>query len=658
MGSLFLFLWKVVGFVTWPFWLVHSRSRRHVKGLLAPEPGRTWIHGASAGEHVIARSLANAMTPHPWRTHMSMRTPVPGSFPAPLDLPFVFSRWLDRARPTRLILIEAELWPGWMAACRARRIPIIVVGSRPSASLQRWRKIPGLWNWLIRDVLFLPQSEIGDLKLGGATPASSLQLSRPAFIAASTRVGDEARLIHAWPHMGSNAPLLILAPRRMQRVPEVHQLTASSPLRVGLRSENVNPLEVDVLILDTMGELAGLFSSAQAAFIGGTFDAQIGGHSPAEAFRMGIPVISGPHRHANPAAWKNGWCETVAETVAPAEFAAAIQRAIVRGPGAKPKPPNIQALLQRLPTGDTPSPRLERPWLWPLVPIWGGLSRRRKNHQGTVNCPVISVGGLTAGGSGKTPAVAWLAAQFPNAWVVSRGYRRDPKGPAQRVGRPNETPQHDLGDELEMLRRRGISVVSSPDRIAGAQVAQQNGAQLIFLDDGYQNRSLARELDIVCIDQRWPRGRGRIPVGTGRSPWSALQRANWLWLHHPLPPGCPTPVYPPHPMVHARNRPIGWRIRGQDAPLSAVSGSVDVVVGIARPEGFICTLLDLGLEIRSVRILPDHGSLPEIPDGCVVTEKDAARLPSNAHIKALMMGLDIEGETSLIDAIRGLVHPC
>ena len=209
-----------------------------------------------------------------------------------------------------------------------------------------------------------------------------------------------------------------------------------------------------------------------------------------------------------------------------------------------------------------------------------------------------------------------------------------------------------------MLRRRGIPVVSSPDRIAGARLAQQHGAQLIFMDDSYQNRSLARNLDIVCIDQRWPYGRGRIPVGTGRASWNSLQKTDWIWLHHPVPSGAPVPEYPDRPTIHARNRPIGWRIHGQDEPLSAVSGPVDVVVGIARPEAFLCTLLDLGLELRSVRILPDHASLPDLPAGCVMTVKDAARLPPNANIKALIMGLDIEGETNLLNEIRGLERSC
>jgi len=101
-------------------------------------------------------------------------------------------------------------------------------------------------------------------------------------------------------------------------------------------------------------------------------------------------------------------------------------------------------------------------------------------------------------------------------------------------------------------------------------------------------------------------------------------------------------------------RPLGWRIRGKPEPLSAVQGAVDVVVGIARPEGFLCTLLDLGLELRSVRVLPDHGRIDSLLPGSVMTEKDAARLPADADICALRTELEVEGAEPLLAEIEAL----
>ena len=87
----------------------------------------TWLHGASAGEHQAARALAVGLqsAEGAFRTSSSWRTPVLGAFPAPLDLPGLPGRWLDAFRPGRLVLIEAELWPGWLWACRRRGIPVV-----------------------------------------------------------------------------------------------------------------------------------------------------------------------------------------------------------------------------------------------------------------------------------------------------------------------------------------------------------------------------------------------------------------------------------------------------------------------------------------------------------------------------------------------------
>jgi hypothetical protein len=147
---------------------------------------------------VAARALAPLIEPGAWRTATSLQTPVLGAFPAPFDLPFVVEDWLDRARPGRLVLVEAELWPGWLVGARARGIPVVVVNARLSQGTARWRAIPPLWRWLTAGVTFIGQDQTGDLKLAAELRAATFQLGRDAFIAASTRAGDEARVILAW----------------------------------------------------------------------------------------------------------------------------------------------------------------------------------------------------------------------------------------------------------------------------------------------------------------------------------------------------------------------------------------------------------------------------------------------------------------------------
>ena len=647
LGWVFWCSWRLVGLVLWPVMALRPRLRRHVWQVPHPVPGWTWIHGASRGEHRVVEALATQV-PQLWRTSSSPRTAVPGAFPAPADLPFVIGPWLDHARPGRLVLVESELWPGWLVACRRRGIPVVVVQARPSRGWDRWARLGPVWRWLMADVVVIPQEEVGDLKveapvgapsghlpLKGEDSASATSPPRAGgggpntlppntILLASSRPGDEARVLAAWSLLPAPRPPLAIAPRHLTRLPEVEALLQRRPFdrwSTGARSH-------DIVLIDTFGELAALHRSARLAIVGGTFDPTLGGHSPSEATAAGIAVVAGPHRHANPAAWS---AATVLDAPdAPEALARVLQEGLRQPPPGPPPSGAVARVVSRLPTPSPPPPRATRPLLWPLVPVVHTIGRLRPAHierPVRVSVPVISVGGLTAGGTGKTPLAGWLAAHIPGAWVVARGHRRPSKGPAVRVGHPGQPPAHALGDELEMLRRRGIPVVSAPHRLAGARAAIAQGARCIILDDGFSHRRLYRDVDIVCLDARWPRGGGPIPVGTQREPWRALQRAHVIVVFgSPIPPGLPD-----RPLVHAS---ISL------AP-TALPHTVPIALGIARPAGVLCSLIARGHTLHPVHLVPDHGTLPPLPPGCVVTEKDAARLPQNAHVHVIHATLSI-----------------
>ena len=670
-GGVFFTLYRLLGLLLTPLLVAMPRTRRHILGLPRPDPGWTWLHGASAGEHVAARALASRMHATVWRTRSSLRTPVLGAFPAPLDLPFVAARWLRQARPGRLVLIEAELWPGWLVACRRLGIPVTVVGARPGRGTARWRALGPLWRWLTAGGNFITGADTGELKRLAPLPAPQFPLPDPTFVAASTRAGDEERLLEAWRHVREPRPLLVLAPRYVRRAREITALISSQISELSMRQRTIDrlPEDAEVFLLDTIGELAGALAQARAAFIGGTFDEKIGGHSPAEAFAAGLPVVHGPHIASNAVAFAAGRSIPVPEEASPEALADAINQALrLPRQATGGDPSNTEALdrgLSRLPAPAVVAEPLERPLLRPLIPLWPLLASRHAGWSAppqTAPLPVVSVGALVAGGSGKTPIAAWLAARIPGAWVAARGYRRGGP-PGVRIAAPGEQPAAFVGDELEMMRRRGIGVVSSPDRLAAARAAAAAGATLLILDDGFQHRRLKRDLDIVCVDARHPNGGGPIPVGRRREPWSALSRADVLWIHNaperddqrPGAAGDPIPSgTPPLPRVRSRIRPRAWLRGGTRHPLSAVTGPVDVVVGIARPGGFLCTLVAMGLEIRSWRIAADHGRLGALPRGCVTTEKDAARLPPDADVWALEMALEVTGAEALVDRVRAL----
>jgi len=498
----------------------------------------------------------------------------------------------------------------------------------------------------MRDVTILSQQNLGDLKLAAPTTTAALQLPSPYFIAASTREGDERRMLRAWKTLPEPRPLLVIAPRHQKRLPSV--LSLLNDWSHSVRSRDAEPKPEDaIFVLDTLGELAGLYPHAQAAFIGGTFDERIGGHSPAEAFACGLPVARGPHTHANPEAWRAGVSFAAEE-----HLEDALSKVLQQETQAVDNEGIAMRYVAKLPKRTLPAARPARPLLGPLRPAWRFIGRRTKGWREApqrINIPVISVGSLVAGGAGKTPTVAWLANQLDGAWVVSRGYGRPGRGRDTRT-------QAALGDELEMLRRRGFGVVSAPDRIEGAREAQKQGARLILLDDGFQHRRLHRDLDIVCIDARWPDGRGQIPVGWRREPWKGLKRADWLWVNHAHPEyrGLSLPNLP---TVYARHRPTGWLHRGQHLPLQTVSGRRVAATGIARPEGFLSTLLRLGITITDWIVVADHAPLPPLPPGTLVTEKDAARMPEDADVLALQIDLEVEGAHPLLTAIRNLVSP-
>jgi len=278
---------------------------------------------------------------------------------------------------------------------------------------------------------------------------------------------------------------------------------------------------------------------------------------------------------------------------------------------------------------------------------------------------VISVGNLTVGGSGKTPAVIHLASMLSAAgrrvFVLSRGYGRKSRSTA--IFRAADAPSWELaGDEPLLIARRcpEATVMVGADRAALAMEAVKRGAEVILLDDGFQHRRLLRDVDIVVVDAAVGFGNGRLlPRGPLREPLSSLHRAGLIWLVgspiRPLPPF-------PAPMVQVRVRPTALiSASGVEEPLESLRGRrVIALAAIARPERFIATLTSLGADVVERRLLPDHAPLSShhlaSADGALVvtTEKDHARLPSSAPpVARLRIDTKIlDGEQALTTALR------
>jgi len=240
-------------------------------------------------------------------------------------------------------------------------------------------------------------------------------------------------------------------------------------------------------------------------------------------------------------------------------------------------------------------------------------NRRYDRHRAEVHrveVPVVSVGNLTLGGTGKTPMVEYLVGRLQamglKPAVVSRGYG------ARRDG---------INDEALELRRRlpGVPHVQNPDRVAAArQAIDRHGAEAIVLDDGFQHRRLARDLDLVMLDALEPLGFERVfPRGTLREPLDGLRRADMvvlsradllspsgraeLWQRvNTLAPGAARgeAVHGPISLVDAD---------GGESPLEHLVGQpVAAFCGIGNPAGFRQTLELCGCQLAGWRTFPDH----------------------------------------------------
>ncbi len=656
------------------------------------EPGALWLHAASLGEGQAAAALAAGASER-WPELPLLRTatsdtgrrqplPVDDVRCLPFDVPCLHRRVLRRARPRAVVLVEGELWPGLLAACRGRA-PVAVTGLRVGEGTRRFAaRFPGLWretlacvhswsardsdsaaflgDWLRRDI-----PVVGELKAEAPIEPSLLRFARSLLVAGSTRPGDEGALLGALATLEPR-PQLVLAPRHAERFGEVAALLDRSGSSWARRSqlEGVDvPAELDVLLLDSVGELAGLYARASVAFVGGTFDPAIGGHSAAEAARAGVAVVHGPETHANAPSFAVARCvRASSHTELGPSLAAALELP-------RPMPVVGEAvakaldLLEPLATASVPGETSHRPWAKLLVPCYRlAAAWRARRARRTAPCPVISVGNLASGGTGKTPVVRWLYRALEERGlrvaVVSRGHGRVARGPFLRDGGPGQASAALLGDELAILAGDGALVVSCPDRHRAATRAVELGAQLCLLDDGFQQRDLDVDRDVVVLDARHPTAGGLLPAGEARERLEALSRADLVWVNHGEVSPSIVEAAGTAPRVSARMVPVGWLRAGEHVPLEAgPTGRVVALACVAKPEGFLRTLRRLGMVPVQRLLYPDHhrftpadiariaasGGLP-----VVTTEKDLVRLPEHLDAWALRVRLQPQqGEDGL-----------
>lgn len=255
-----------------------------------------------------------------------------------------------------------------------------------------------------------------------------------------------------------------------------------------------------------------------------------------------------------------------------------------------------------------------------------------------VSLPVISVGNITVGGSGKTPYILKLTEILKkhgkNPAVIYRGYKRTGTTSVEKVNLKAEKPEF-FGDEASLVAfKMDVPVYVGADRVAVAnKIVKEEQVDVILLDDGYQHRRLHRDLDIVVLDATDKSTAYQfMPMGRAREPLSSLRRAGIVALHKKNLPHTPSSI---HSDIQSSIVFCGlvslsdWTLQNYNF-VDLPSESVTLVCGVAKPEQVKQTLNEKYPKLSfTTSSFPDHHHFAseDIPDGLVVvTEKDAIKI--------------------------------
>ncbi len=355
MNALYAVLTSIVVALLFPVAVLGSFVGKPglLRRLVPPElPGRggrprLWIHAASVGELGIAQALAGEVRktfPDTSIVISTMTTTglkriqqviesqtekvIDAAFFAPLDCPLVTRAFVRRIMPTSFTLVETELWPALIGSLHRQGVPISLVNGRLSRNtFRRYLAVKRLMRPVVERLsLVCVQSRkfsqrfmmlgvspermevIGNVKFDGLSGSAQVDaagvrnefgipLDMPLFVAGSTRPGEEEVLIRAYRRVlkGHPGAGMILAPRHLNRVPEIRHLLDSQNLAFVTRTsgETMAAKGKSLMILDTMGELIQAFACADVTFVGGSLR-DFGGHNPLEPAALGKPVLFGP----------------------------------------------------------------------------------------------------------------------------------------------------------------------------------------------------------------------------------------------------------------------------------------------------------------------------------------------------------------------------
>jgi len=667
-----------------------------------------------------------------------------GIFFAPLDYRSVIRRVLRRLRPAAVVVLETEIWPNlYRESKRAGTTLILVNGRISDRALQRYLR----WRWFFRhalrcpDMIFAQSAEdehrfvsagarldhvqvAGNLKYDFKPPSSGIALSivefldraKPAkiWIAASTMppadsadVDEDDEVLKAFARLAPTNPglLLILAPRR----PERFDVVAEKLKRAGVKYVRRTDLKAltlpGVLLIDSIGDLAALFERADVVFMGGTL-AHRGGHNILEPAYFAKPIIVGPHMENFAAIAREFHAAQAVESIENGNSLADAVARLLDDPGTLGARGHDLAMSKRgvvdriakevwaayengVP--DPPRTLLARGILTPLTWCWAAGHRantaRQLAQRKSLATPVISIGGLTMGGSGKSPMVTHLVHRFRehgrNPAILTRGYHRKSHDQLVVVPRGENASTELTGDEAQIYVRAGDAHVGiGADRYAaGLRIEATLSPDVFFLDDGFQHIRLVRTHDIVMIDALDPFGGGLFPLGRSREPSRSLGRASAIVVTR-VEAGQDIAglrkllreFNPAAPIYTARVVPLCWI--DYESKVASPAGELKLTpvvafCGLGNPRAFWRTLEELGIDVRFRWAFGDHhhyrpAELARLAkqavdcgaEALVTTEKDMINLCEHVPVIlaphklfCLKIGIEIDKEEDFLQHI-------
>jgi len=317
--------------------LVSSSFRNQIQEKMAgahslPQLKNTlWVHASSVGEVRLAKTLIAGLikagesrpialsTFTPTGYALALEEKLPNVFRLPLDFPIWLNPVFARLQPSKLVLIEAELWPSLLRQCKRRNIPVIQVNGRVSEkSVQNYGKFPAFLLWMTEAIeKFSMRSQTdadrllklgvapekiqvtGNIKFDVTSISTEFQPEWKAdsqvLVFGSTRPGEEGPIMEALVKLQKEFPNLVgvIAPRHMERCREVEDLIREFEVDYSLLSKQDDLKNCAVLLVDSLGKLNAFYQTATIAYVGGGFNPRFGGQNILEPAALGKPVLFG-----------------------------------------------------------------------------------------------------------------------------------------------------------------------------------------------------------------------------------------------------------------------------------------------------------------------------------------------------------------------------